>query len=881
MAEKKRLSLCMITKNDEKHLANCLQELKEVVAEIIIVDIGSRDQTIAIAKQAGAKVYQMKWKNNYSEAKNLCLDQANGRWILFLQANETISTEQLKLINPLLDNPNVEGYLLYLDHPSENYRISSPVQSLRLVRNRKEYRYQYKAWERIPDELLTNIKDAGIRIVQQAEPTLSREIYSLTMLLQEDLKEHPEDSYLQYMYGIELLNQKRYGESVVHFQKARKNVNLGYLFAPHLVKCLSWALISLERPTEALDVLEEGIKYFSYYTDLLVLRGELRKQFQQYGEAIQDLESSLKIRQQPNAMVPRPEINISIILETLGEIHEEAFNCQQALACYQQAYELNKTNQKLLAKIGALGKRVGSTAVLENLLQAAMEQNNLEQLMIMMDILFQQREYHKVLAQLEQLESVLGKDAQTASIKFCCYLMLGDVAEAELYFSAIGKDSPCYHHLLLQRIESYWSDNQWQEADQLLKEMDQLASMENQIKALYQLFHGLFTGEERHYPALTQQEYEIARTVLENFLWLEQVEKAQILLPLLLPGATEEQYIKLAELWAERNDCQTIAMIFQCMTSKQKQLEFKQKIIRQLLHHDHLETAQQLMKLGDSQPLGAIAYVLWSKCFIKKLEEWTGKVHRSTTRAGGAGTLAPQTPAKPSKALLAFYYSLDLAKNNMNENTLEDSAAELTCTKIHGEIGGHYAKLKQKKEALSAYLRALQWDPLDDLAQEKIRALFHENPNQIRAYLEKKGWILEGSWFHHQQEFINFILGLMDFKNQQFEQALASFSNIAEDEASCLENNAFMNIASAYMISSFWLAGKEAEAERRLAEQSRTAEIFSSFFRICQNYALDRLREGHQQYPYSELIMGEQERVSNRSVERRFNIGLKSKLKYA
>jgi hypothetical protein len=53
------------------------------------------------------------------------------------------------------------------------------------------------------------------------------------------------------------------------------------------------------------------------------------------------------------------------------------------------------------------------------------------------------------------------------------------------------------------------------------------------------------------------------------------------------------------------------------------------------------------------------------------------------------------------------------------------------------------------------------------------------------------------------------------------------------------------------MISSFWLAGKEAEAERRLAEQSRTAEIFSSFFRICQSYALDRLREGHQQYPYS------------------------------
>jgi glycosyltransferase involved in cell wall biosynthesis len=347
MAMKKRLSLCMVTKNDEKHLVNCLDSLKEIADEFIIVDLGSRDRTIAIAKEAGASVYQIAWQNNYSEAKNLCLEQAAGRWALFLQANEMISKEQLALISPLLDNPNVEGYLLYLDFSTENYRISSPVQSLRLLRNRKEYRYHYRAYPRISDELISNLKDAEIRIDRQVDSGLAREAASRRQLLKAELKEHPEDCYLQYMYGIELLNQKRYKESIPYFQKARTNVNLGYLFAPHLYKCLSYALISLKQHQEALAVLEEGIKYFSFYTDLLVLRGELRKQLRQYKESVQDLERGIKIREQPTLMVPKPEIGIPVILEILGETHEEAFNHRQALACYQQAYAFNPSSEYL------------------------------------------------------------------------------------------------------------------------------------------------------------------------------------------------------------------------------------------------------------------------------------------------------------------------------------------------------------------------------------------------------------------------------------------------------------------------------------------------------------------------------------------------------
>ncbi len=842
---KKRLSLCMVTKDDEKYLANCFSNLKGIVDEIIIVDIGSSDQTVTIAKQAGADVYQMNWNNNYSEARNICLNRAKGRWCLFLQANETISTEQLDLISPLLENPNVEGYLLYIDHRSENYCISSPVQSLRLLRNREEYRFQYRIFERIPDEQFSNIKDSGIRVVQQSDSTQLTEKYSLQMLLHEDLKEHPEDSYLLYMKGIELLNDQNYKESVEYFQRALNHINLGYLFAPHLFKCLTWALISLQRPYEALDVLNEGITHFLFYSDLLVLRGEIRKQSQQYGEAIQDFVSSLNIRAQSNSMVPRPEINSSVILEMLGEVHEEIFNYDNAISCYWEAYELNNTNLQLLYKIADLAYNLGSTKELEELLKGAIEKNQLEQLMIMMDILFQKREYRLVLNHIEYLEAVLGEGEQIESIKFSCYMMLGRTAEAELHFLAINKESPLYSLLLQQRIEGYWFQNEWQKAYQLIKELDQAS------KRIYHLLHGLLSREVVSYVRLMDQEYEIVSSLHENLLWIGQAEKAHILLPLLLQAQKEEQYLQLAEHWAERNDFQSIAMIFQCITNKQTQLQFKQKIIFQLLQHEHLITAQKLIDLGSSQPLGVLDAVLWSKSFIKKLEEWIAKVDRSIVKKSEA-TISIQYPeVKPSKDLLDFYQSLC----NSNE-TIESQFSELTCAKIHEEIGQFFEKAQKKQEAIMAYLRALQWDPYNQIVQEKI-INFADNFKDFFPFLEEKNWILEGNLFCSQEAFIYYIHGMIQIKKQQFEQAQAMFSKIAKNEAT-------EYVAFPYRLSSLWLAGKETEANQQLDNQSKLVDIFLlPFFRICQGYALERLKEAQQQFPFSELIVAEKERIKN------------------
>ncbi|OIJ16770.1 hypothetical protein BKP37_05975 [Anaerobacillus alkalilacustris] len=847
MAGKISLSLCVITKDDEMSLVHFLENMNTFVDEIIVVDIGSRDRTVEIAQQAGAKVFTMNGSNNYSEAKNLCLEHANGRWVLLLDANEFISPEQLPKLHSLLVNPNVEGYLLYIDQRSTSYRISSPVQSLRLFRNRKDYRFQYRGFERIREERLINLQDAGIRIVQRVDQTKVKE---RLFLLQKDLLDYPDDRYLQYMYGIEKLNERRYEESTLYFQKALKNVNDSCLYTPHLYKCYSWSLISQNRDFEALEVLEEGTKFFPFYTDLLVLRAELRKKNQQYQAAIEDLKKGIKIMEQPSSIVPKPEIQVSVMFETLAQTHEEIFNEQQAVNCYLKAYQINRSKHSLLYKIGELTKKQGSTKKLEQLMKEAVEQKKLEQLMIVMDLFFQQREYHVVLENMEQLEELIGKNEQTESITCICYLMLGKVKEAEQILSFIKKDSPFYQEILLKRLELYWSNNFWQEAKCLLVEVKENKWIEPATKALYYALHSLLSGEEVSYLQLNDEQFEVVTALFETFIWLGQKDKANLLLPLVLQQQKkDEQLMKLAEMNAQYIDFNTLKLIFNFISNEQKQLEFKQRIIVQLLRYDRIEAAQNLKRLGKEQSLGVIEYVLWSKSYLKGLVECIEKNKNRDTKILYSYQLSP----KPDKTLLALYQRLDLVQNIGNENSLNNSNSELTTAQIHVEIGQDFERRQKKQESLYAYLRALQWDSLNEFAQAKITDLYRENSSQIFEFLEEKDSILEGCLFTNKEVFRRYLEGEIHFNQQQFEKALTSFSQIEEES----ENP----VIFAYIFSCLWIRGQKEEAEKYYDKLGEETFEPSLVLRICKGYVIAKLREGQQEYLFSKMIKAEIEKI--------------------
>lgn len=88
----KGISAVIITKNEEVNIKACVDALKPVVDEVLVIDSGSVDQTIAIAESAGAKVLQTEWKG-YSATKNWGNQQAKNKWILSIDADEVLSKE--------------------------------------------------------------------------------------------------------------------------------------------------------------------------------------------------------------------------------------------------------------------------------------------------------------------------------------------------------------------------------------------------------------------------------------------------------------------------------------------------------------------------------------------------------------------------------------------------------------------------------------------------------------------------------------------------------------------------------------------------------------------------------------------------------------------
>ncbi len=89
---KAKLSVTIITLNEEKNLPSCIASVRKLADEIIIVDSGSTDRTIEIARKHGAKIYYRKF-DNYANQKNFALKLASGKWILSLDADEQIEPE--------------------------------------------------------------------------------------------------------------------------------------------------------------------------------------------------------------------------------------------------------------------------------------------------------------------------------------------------------------------------------------------------------------------------------------------------------------------------------------------------------------------------------------------------------------------------------------------------------------------------------------------------------------------------------------------------------------------------------------------------------------------------------------------------------------------
>ncbi len=102
-----RLSLCMIVKDEAELLPRCLASVQGIVDEMVVLDTGSTDQTVAIAKAHGARVYETKWPNDFAIARNHALQYVQGEWVLVLDADEVLVPAIIPQIQTAIQNPKL------------------------------------------------------------------------------------------------------------------------------------------------------------------------------------------------------------------------------------------------------------------------------------------------------------------------------------------------------------------------------------------------------------------------------------------------------------------------------------------------------------------------------------------------------------------------------------------------------------------------------------------------------------------------------------------------------------------------------------------------------------------------------------------------------
>ncbi len=152
-AERRRLSLCLIVKDEEDFLPDCLASVGDLADEVIVVDTGSTDRTVERAEAAGATVVHRPWTGDFAAARNASLDAATGDWVLVLDADERLAPGSAEQVRRLIDAEPEDApptiYLPLIENRDKDGRPLGAGHMPRLWRRRPALRFTGRVHEQV------------------------------------------------------------------------------------------------------------------------------------------------------------------------------------------------------------------------------------------------------------------------------------------------------------------------------------------------------------------------------------------------------------------------------------------------------------------------------------------------------------------------------------------------------------------------------------------------------------------------------------------------------------------------------------------------------------------------------------------------------------
>ncbi|NOZ05629.1 MAG: glycosyltransferase, partial [Chloroflexi bacterium] len=341
------LSVCLIVKNEGRCLARCLESVRPVADEIIIVDTGSTDRTVEIARAYTSKVFFHPWNDDFSEARNVSLSYASGDWVLQMDADEVLAQEDIPLLRQVIQGKeyvavNVALHNTLPDGLSVHYFP-------RLFRRGKAH------YEGIVHEQLLHEGPAiarEIRILHDGynlDPkTMSKKYRRNEVLLQRRLQQAPDDSIAL----AELVSVYRewerfdlvltYATAALASRGPKMNRRAHYM----LVSNLAYAFMQTGHLEEGVQVCKEGLAVHPQSLDLWFTLSGLHFRQDDFSRAAHALRRFLEIYEQVRQ---RPDPYLTMVgtfgkeaqaWYNLGLCYEALGQPEEAMASYARACEL-------------------------------------------------------------------------------------------------------------------------------------------------------------------------------------------------------------------------------------------------------------------------------------------------------------------------------------------------------------------------------------------------------------------------------------------------------------------------------------------------------------------------------------------------------------
>jgi glycosyltransferase involved in cell wall biosynthesis len=301
------VSLCMIVKDEEKFLPGCLSSVQGCVDEIIIVDTGSTDNTMGIAGQFGAKVFEHPWENDFAKHRNQSIAYASGDWILILDADEELVRPGGQILKKAVRNDGIDSIAVTVINPVNNGKSFATFNSVRAFRNNGHIRYDGIVHNR---EIGCNkTRFYPIQIIHHGynldEGKARAKFERTSTLLKKQIRKEPDNPQHHHYLSTSYMSLGSYDSG--YYEKAIKESTLAIelaseearddplILGSHYVAAAS--NFNLGNMEKAASICENALKRFPDHLDSLFLLARIREKLDNYQQAFELAERYLRVRE--------------------------------------------------------------------------------------------------------------------------------------------------------------------------------------------------------------------------------------------------------------------------------------------------------------------------------------------------------------------------------------------------------------------------------------------------------------------------------------------------------------------------------------------------------------------------------------------------------